>query len=140
MAMGESKPLGFVGVVVRGLWVLFLVFATYNFSGYSYYHWVMEDPAFDWALKMSAGGALGLGLYSTLDNTRRSLHRTGLVLTILASAGASFYFIELGAVDLESWEDIIFAVQINLAIVCTVGLCFSHIHYRIGGVKQVEIT
>jgi len=140
MSLGGLKPLDLGGVAVRALWVLFLVFSTYNFSGYSYYHWVVEDPAFDWALKLAAGGALGLGLYSTVDNTRRSLHRTGLLLTILSSVGTSMYIINLWALDLESWDDIIFAVQINLAIVCTVGLCFSHIHYRIGGVKQVEIT
>lgn len=138
--MTDHKQLGFAGVVVRALWALFLILSAYNFSGYSYFHWVMNDPSLDWALKLAAGGALGLGLYSMLDNTRRSLHKTGLVMTVLAGIGVSFYLIEQGVIDIASSEDIILAIQLNLALLCTVGLCFSHIHYRLGGVKQVEIT
>ena len=45
-------------IVVRWLLCTFIVFATYNVTGYSYYHWLVVGPAGDWALKTLIGWLL----------------------------------------------------------------------------------
>jgi hypothetical protein len=59
---------------------------------------------------------------------------------IIASAGMARFFVAAEWVVLETFEDMVLAVQATAISVLTIGMCFSHIHYRIGGVKQVEET
>ena len=44
--------------LVRWVLAMFLVFATYNASGYSYYHWVTGAGAENWPLKSFIGVTL----------------------------------------------------------------------------------
>jgi hypothetical protein len=144
--MDGGKKLNLAGAFVRMLWSAFLIFAAYNTTGYSYWHWfwaAVPDAAhtdLEWMLKISVGATMAIGFYSAVDTTRRSLHLPGFLLAIIACAGASAFLVDAGWVILETADDVMLAVQMTGIAVLTIGLCFSHLHYRIGGVKQIEET
>lgn len=144
--MNGGHQLGFAGAFVRMLWAAFLIFSVYNNTGYSYWHWFWElgpdaqTTEVETVLKLSVGAVLAIGFYSAIDTTRRALHLAGFILVIIASAGMARFLVAAEWVVLETVDDVILAVQATAITVLTVGMCFSHIHYRIGGVKQVEET
>ena len=71
------ENIGIQRFVARWLAALLLVLATYNPSGYSYYHWIGELEAGNWILKLLVGVVLAI-LYATFGlATQRSLGRLG---------------------------------------------------------------
>lgn len=61
------------GIIVRWLIAMFIVFATFNPSGYSYVHWVLSDNKEPWSLKILTGIVLGSIVATFFLATRRSL-------------------------------------------------------------------
>lgn len=138
--MGAHQSLDFGGIVVRTLMCMFIVFATYNASGYSFYHWVESTGTEDLILKLMCAAALGFGFYFIIDISRRTLHRLGLSLVTAFCATSAWYVVDSGWVRVETREDVITAVQMTFVAIVTIGVCYSHYHYRISNLKQVEET
>jgi hypothetical protein len=131
------------GVLARVLFCIFIVFSAYNASGYSYYHWVTSDalqPPSEHVLQIAIAGALGFGFYTIGDITRRSLQKGGVGLITIMFAAASWYLVEAEWVELRTTDDLITAGQLTVVGILTFGVSFSFLHYRLGGVKQVEET
>ncbi len=138
-----NHTLDFGGVIARVLLCVFIVFGTYNVSGYSYYHWVTSDhlqPPSEHILQLAIAGALGFGFYTIGDITRRSLQKAGVPLISLMFAAFSWYLVEADWVEIRTFEDLVTAIQLTTVAILTFGVCFSFLHYRLGGVKQVEET
>lgn len=75
----------FAGVLLRLLFALVLVFATFNPSGYSYYHWLRDTlPGYS-VLLIFAGVVLLIGWTIFLRATTRSLGAFGLILAFCSS-------------------------------------------------------
>ncbi len=78
--------------LARLLIALVLVFATFNPTGYSFYHWVIPElPAFT-ALKAFAGVVLLIGWTIFIRATSRSLGAFGVILA-LAFFGTLFWLV-----------------------------------------------
>ena len=138
-----NHTLDFGGVIARILLCVFIVFGTYNVSGYSYYHWVTSDqlqPPSEHILQLAIAGALGFGFYTIGDIPRRSLQKAGVPLISLMFAAFSWYLVEADWIEIRTFEDLITAIQLTAVAILTFGVCFSFLHYRLGGVKQVEET
>ncbi|EDP66090.1 hypothetical protein BAL199_24124 [alpha proteobacterium BAL199] len=141
--MGNTHTLDLGGVLARVLFCIFIVFSAYNASGYSYYHWVTSDalqPPSEHVLQIAIAGALGFGFYTIGDITRRSLQKGGVGLITIMFAAASWYLVEAEWVELRTTDDLITAGQLTVVGILTFGVSFSFLHYRLGGVKQVEET
>ena len=141
--MGNTHTLDFGGVLARVLMCVFIVFSTYNVSGYSYYHWVTADvipPPSEHVLQIAIAGALGFGFYTIGDITRRSLQKGGVGLISIMFAASAWYLVEADWVELRTVDDLVTAIQLTVVAILTFGVCFSFLHYRLGGVKQVEET
>jgi Family of unknown function (DUF6524) len=69
-----------ISLLLRWLVALFGVFATYNPSGYSYYHWLQHDGGYV-SLRVLAGVALAIFYVVYLRATLRSLGPIGIGLT-----------------------------------------------------------
>ena len=141
--MGNTHTLDLGGVMARVLLCIFIVFSAYNASGYSYYHWVTSDalqPPSEHVLQIAIAGALGFGFYTIGDITRRSLQKGGVGLITIMFAAASWYLVEAEWVELRTTDDLITAGQLTVVGILTFGVSFSFLHYRLGGVKQVEET
>lgn len=140
--MGDHQ-LGVGGVLARVLLCVFIVFSTYNVSGYSYYHWLTSNeyqPASEHILQIAVAGALGFGFYTIGDISRRSLQKGGVGLMAIMFAASAWYLVEAGWVELRTVEDLITAIQLTVVAFLSFGVSYSFLHYRLGGVKQVEET
>ncbi len=141
--MGNTHSLDLGGVAARVLLCVFVVFSAYNVSGYSYFHWVTSEelqPPAEHVLQIAVAGALGFAFYTVGDITRRSLQKAGVPLISIMFAATAWYVVEAEWVELRTFEDLITAIQLTIVGILTFGVCFSFLHYRLGGVKQVEET
>lgn len=141
--MGGNHSLDLGGVVARILFCVFIVFSAYNASGYSYYHWVTSSelqPPSEHVLQIAIAGALGFGFYTIADITRRSLQKGGVGLISIMFGAAAWYLVEADWVELRTADDLVTAAQLTAVGILSFGVSYSFLHYRLGGVKQVEET
>ena len=92
------ESFGIQRFVARWLAALLLVLATYNPSGYSYYHWISELEVGNWVLKLLVGVVLAI-LYATFGlATQRSLGRLGIAAWLLFFAVVTWMMIDYGLI------------------------------------------
>jgi hypothetical protein len=127
---GIAEPLG---ILVRMLAALFLVAATYNPSGYSYWHWAIRPDSTDWALKIFAGFLLIFGYVFAIQVGWRSMGLMMSLPLILVIASCLWLLSDWGWIDLSDWLERTLALEASIAIVLGTGVSFSLIRYRLSG-------
>jgi hypothetical protein len=126
-----------ISVLLRWLVALFGVFATYNPSGYSYFHWVQQGGGL-LALRVLAGVALVIFYVVYLRATLRSLGPIGIGLATALFGSVAWLLTQWHIVDLARPDD---QSVVSLAIgasVLGVGMSWSAIRYRISGQYDSE--
>jgi hypothetical protein len=122
-----------VGILVRMLAVLLLVTATYNPSGYSYWHWAFHADTNYWALKIFIGLLIIFGFVFCTYATWRSL-RIMLGVPLILLMGASLWLLsDWGIVDLSDRLQRTLALESALVMLLGTGVSFSLIRYRLSG-------
>src|SRR5271154_1818287 len=92
------ESFGIQRFITRWLAAVFMVLATYNPSGYSYFHWVSTPDVDDWVLKLLVGVVLVI-LYATFGlATQRSLGRLGIAAWLLFFAVVTWTMIDFGLI------------------------------------------
>lgn len=129
------------GLLVRWLAAVFLVFATYNPSGRSFFHWVFASDYDLWALKAAAGMALAAGL---IVFTIASLRSLGLFGMVLCGAVLSSFLWALHDTGVLTPTDR-FAEEMStllfIASVLGIGVSWSHVKQRLSGqVDSNDVT
>lgn len=118
---------------IRCAFAFVLVFASFNPTGYSYFHWVKNTlPSFTPYIAL-AGIALIIGWAIFIRATLRSLGPVGITLALLLQACLVWLFIDLGWFD---WKDMNVMAWIGLLItslILAIGMSWSHIRRRISG-------
>lgn len=129
MASSGNQVLGFLLKLIGSV---VLVFATYNPSGPSYYHWVRSSGGGPLPLKVLAGIVLAAGWLFCIRATLKSLGHVGTVL-----AGAFFGVLLWLFVDWRGTEvkasAITWFVLACVAATLAVGLSFSIVKRRVTG-------
>jgi len=125
------------GVVSRALFSLFLVFAVYNPSGTSYLHWVLDGLGWFWA-KLAIGAALAAVFLVMWRTTIGVLGRRGILLVVMFCTGTGMTLSHLTGHGLFIGNTLLMWALISLAAVFTAGLCYSHLHHRLGGISHTE--
>ncbi len=115
---------------VRWLVAVFLVIATYNPSGYSYFHWIAQASTDLWPFKALAGVALIVvyGLYGLA--TLRALGYSGIALITALSAAIIWVLADLKLLTGFATPMIL---MLMLANVLAIGVSWSHIRHRLSG-------
>ncbi len=134
------KRFTFASFLARALLAAFLVFATYNPSGYSYYHWLTDairDNVIGPQLAL-AGIALLIGWVFFLNATMDSLGVVGLVLAIAFFAALIWLFVDWGLISTQSNHMMTYLILIVLSLVLAVGMSWSHIRRRMSGQLDVN--
>jgi hypothetical protein len=127
------ESFGIQRFVTRWLATMFLVLATYNPSGYSYYHWVSELDIGNWILKLLVALVLGI-LYATFGlATRRSLGRLGIAAWLLFFAVATWMLVDLGLIRIAGSGTVATIVLVDLANLLAIGLSWSYVRARLSG-------
>jgi hypothetical protein len=132
------QNLSLVGVALRFLASLVLVFATYNPSGHSYVHWVSGAFPHLQPVQAVAGIALvGLWIFF-LQATWRSLGTVGVVIGLAFFAALVWLLSSMGWLSLTSQRAVTWAALVMIACLLTIGLCWALVQRRVTGQSIVE--
>lgn len=132
------------GVLLRFVIALFLVFATYNPYGKSYFHWLksylypITDTGTSLPLLVFVGIVLVVGWTVYLRATMRSLGIFGLVLAVAFFGTLLWLAIDVQLVSLANIKLIITLILVIFAGVLATGISWSHIRRRITGQTDVD--
>ena len=124
-------------IVARILFSFFVVFATYNPSGHSYWHWLIEGEAGFWT-KFAVGMVL-LGVHAfMLDHVRSALKWRGTLLVLAVLFGSWMALSRESAIGAWTSSGTAVLLLTGLALLYAAGLSYPHIHSRIAGIAHVE--
>lgn len=129
--------LTFSGVVLRFIFALALVLATYNPSGYSYFDWVAQDFALTPYVAL-AGLVLLIGWGFYLKATFNSLGIIGVIASAAVLGCLLWMIVSWGWLSLNDVSGVAWVVEILLAVLLTVGMCWSFFTRRASGQIDVD--
>jgi hypothetical protein len=133
------------GFLLRLLFALALVYASYNPEGYSYFHWIQASINHNEtgilgsnALKFVAGILLLIGWVIYVNATRNSLGVSGVILILALSGGLIWLFAELNLFNPDNIRAIVHLTEFVLALILALGMSWSHISRRLTGQIDVD--
>jgi hypothetical protein len=129
------------GIIVRWLMSMFVVFAIFNPSGYSYVHWVLRDADQPWSVKVLAGLLLGSLATTFLLATVRALGFRGIMAASGLLVAATWAMIDLGLLRNLSHSAYLTIALTVIASILTLGLSWSNLTLRVTGqVDSNDVT
>lgn len=136
----KVKEINWVGVGVRFLLALVLVFATYNPSGYSYFDWGIKNIADFSILKLFVGIVLLIGWAMFIRATLVSLGPFGITLAAAFFCTLLWLVADWGLIPADSVKAVTYLILIAASAVLATGMTWSHIRRRISGQLDVDET
>ena len=122
-------PLNFL---LRWLVTLFLVFATYNPSGRSFYHWATGDDAPFTIIAVVAIGLVACFIF-LIRSTWRSIKPFGALLLTVFLGLFNLMLVDLGIINVSGNWVVTVMVLISLSTLLAFGVSFSAIRARLAG-------
>lgn len=132
-----TQRFDWTSIVARILFSFFVVFAVYNPSGHSYWHWIQQGSADVWA-KLAVGIGLLLLHIFVGSTTLSVLKWRGVLLTVALLFSGWMAVSNHAGLGQGGSSGTIVVVLTGLALLYAAGLSYSHIHHRIAGVTHVE--
>ncbi|MDX1452668.1 MAG: DUF6524 family protein [Oleiphilaceae bacterium] len=126
------------GIALRFVFALLLVVFTYNPSGYSYIHWLVNDLQNISPWMLLSGVVLVIGWVIFIRATMRSLGPIGLILASAFVAVLIWGMVDLGWLNLDNASAFIWIVEIFVAGILCLGMSWSHIRRRMSGQVDVD--
>ena len=130
-----TRDFSATGFLFRLLGTASLIFATYNPSGWSFFHWI-RDSMGDGTLgpaQFVVGIVLVIGWIILLTATSRSMGVLGLILGSALFAGLVWLLVDLGWLNIDSPADWTWIGLIVLSLLLAIGLSWSHVWRRLTG-------
>jgi hypothetical protein len=131
---------GIVDFIWRWAAGLALVFATWNPSGYSWFHWARA--AFEGeglrAQHYFLGVLLVAGWAIFLIATERSLGALGSIIGAAIIGTGIWLLVDLGVLHADSFNAVAWLALVALATLLAIGLSWSHIWRRLSGQLEVD--
>jgi hypothetical protein len=131
--MSTSSKFGWDSFVVRFIFAVVIVFASYNAEGYSYYDWTAADFANFTVLKAFVGVVLLIGWIILIRATIASLGMIGILLAIAFFGLLIWLVFDVFGLATNSLRVITYIVEIMIASVLSIGVSWSHVRRRISG-------
>ncbi len=124
---------GFWGWVVRWMLAMFIVLATYNPTGYFFWHWVVQSGLQNASVKVLAALILLLLHLIYLRATIRSIGPIGIGL-ITATLGAfAWWLSDLELIDMGNRVVVDLVLLVMFATLMSIGISWSHLRNRLSG-------
>ncbi len=131
--MASRKSFGWDGFLLRFVFAIIVVFATYNPEGVSYYHWIYDElPDFS-VIKAFVGVILLIGWIILIRATFGSLGFIGILLAAAFFGLAIWLIIDVLGLSTDNLRVISYIIGIMLASVLSVGVSWSHVRRRMTG-------
>jgi hypothetical protein len=140
--MASKRRFSLSSLIARLLVSLLLVFATYNPSGYSIFHWLTADGNGPMSLKIIALLALAILYYAIFRVAFGAFRWSGLFAATLVSVFLSLTVVPIFLPDdLDSRLATIllaaqYVVPTSVALVMAFGMSWSHVIQRLTGQLQ----
>jgi uncharacterized protein DUF6524 len=135
----EARNFGISAVLIRFLFSLFVVFATYNPSGTSFVHWTMTGTA-PVGAKLAVALVL-LGVYIViLYVTWEVIGFAGMGLIALICLNVAWVSGQADLLDLADSNTVSLVLLTTLAAMITWGLSFAPLFKRLTGVLHTRGT
>lgn len=131
--MADRNKFGWSSFLLRFVFALIVVFATYNPEGYSYYHWVSADLSTFSVLKAFVGVILLIGWVILIRATSASLGMLGIILAAAFFGLAIWLIIDVFGLSADNRHIISYIIEIMIACVLSIGVSWSHVRRRITG-------
>lgn len=126
-----------ISITARVLLSFFVVFATYNPSGHSYWHWIILSDASFWS-KFTIGAVLFAMHSIALTTAIGALKWRGILLIVVIMFGAwRTLSPQVGFMGSDTPDTAVVLLS-GVAFVYAAGLSYSHFHHRLAGVVHVE--
>jgi hypothetical protein len=132
--------IGPAGLLLRVLGAILLVYATFNPTGHSFYHWALAPlvglgsaSGGSAALQFLVGILLLIGWVVVLQATRRSIGLTGAVLALALCGGLIWLLVEQHVVSPTGSAAIAHIVLVAVGLVLGVGMSWSLLSRRLTG-------
>jgi hypothetical protein len=126
------------GVALRFLFALLLVLLSYNPSGYSYFHWVYQSLSHITPYIVIAGLILLIGWGIYIKATLNSLGVVGIVVLAALFASLVWLFVYWGFLSVTNISAMAWVIEVLLAALLAVGMCWSHFTRRMSGQVDVD--
>ena len=126
----------FWGFVSRWLLAMFIVLATYNPSGYSYFHWIFEGSGENWLGKVLVGFAIAISYATFFLAALRSLGVFGMVVWSALFVTIEWFLIRF--FEPLTAGTVVTMALIVIASVLGIGVSWSYIRARLSG--QLDTT
>jgi hypothetical protein len=126
------------GVALRFLFALLLVLLSYNPSGYSYFHWVHYSFSDITPYVVIAGIILLIGWGIYIKATLNSLGLIGVIALAALFACLVWLFIYWGFLSVTDISTMAWVIEVLLAAMLAVGMCWSHFTRRMSGQVDVD--
>ena len=123
---------------VRWVVAVVLVFATFNPTRFSYYHWISGLTGEDLPLKVLAGLVLLIGFVIYFRAAWRSLGPLGMLLAASLFAALVWVLVYYGLLSIEQKTLMTYLSLLLLATVMALGLSWSHVRRRLSGQADVD--
>lgn len=131
--MSEASQFSYPHLIVRWVAAAFIVFATYNPSGHSYYHWLTDTDDGRWSLKVLVGLSLIVLHFTFVFATIRSIGRTGTVTVVALFGTAIWTLLDHGYLrDIGPWTWVTIVLALAASLLA-IGVSWSHIRARLSG-------
>lgn len=121
------------GFFLRLIFSLLLVFATYNPTGYSFFHWVYPLTEIQIPLKILAGLVLVIFYAIFLRATFRSIGLIGVFFAAALSATLIWLFVDQGWLTLENDATMQWILLSIVGVIMGIGISWSHVRKRLTG-------
>ena len=131
--MASKNNFGWDGFLLRFVFAIIVVFASYNPEGVSYYHWVSEALTELSVIKAFLGIVLLIAWVILIRATLGSLGFIGILLAAAFFGLAIWLIIDVLGLSTDNFRVISYIIGIMLASVLSIGVSWSHVRRRISG-------
>ncbi|MEH6583424.1 MAG: DUF6524 family protein [Halioglobus sp.] len=122
----------------RWLFAIFLVFGTYNPSGYSYISWVLTEGIELGPVVAIVGLVLLIAWIIYLRATFLALGVLGIALGSALFAAIVWLLVDVKLISLESTGILTYLALLLLSLILATGMSWSHIRRRLTGQFDVD--
>jgi hypothetical protein len=133
-----AKQFGIGDFVIRFLFALALVLGTYNPSGKSYSHWLINNFSDFSGLMALAGVSVLIGWAIFINTTFRALGTLGVVLGLAFFGCVVWVMIDSGIISTEGSNIIAWIILVLIAAILAVGMSWSHLRRKWSGQQDVD--
>lgn len=129
----RSQQFTAVGFGLRFAAALVLVYFSYNPSGWSYFHWVIDDLQNQLVAKLFVGVIVLIGWVVFIRATANSLGGIGFMLAAAFFGTLIWLLIDWGVLPAGSVHAVVYLSEFALAGILATGMSWSHIRRRMSG-------